>query len=55
MDKGSPLSETCYWVSERTVGTDSTADGVPYPLVAGRVGPETRFSRRLTAPTVFLV
>jgi hypothetical protein len=39
--KRSPLSETCYWVSERTVDTDSAADGIPYPLVAGCMGPES--------------
>ena len=39
MDKRSQLSETYYWAPERTVDTDSAADGIPYPLVAGRVGP----------------
>ena len=55
MDKRSPLSETCYWASEPTVDTDRSAEGIPYPLMAGRVGPETGVSRRPTAPAVFLV
>jgi len=55
MDKRPPHSETCYWAPERTVDTDRAADGIPYPLVAERVGPETRVSRRPTAPAVVLV
>jgi hypothetical protein len=55
MDKCSPLSETCYWAPEGTADTDRATDGIPYPLVARLVGPETRFSRKPTAPTVVLV
>ena len=55
MDKRSPLPGTCYWAPERTADTDRAADGIPYPLVAGRVGPETRVSRRQNAPAVVLV
>jgi hypothetical protein len=49
MDKRSLLSGTCYWAPEHTVDTDRAADGISYPLVARRMGPETRVSRRPTA------
>jgi hypothetical protein len=39
MDKRSPVSEICYWGTERTVNTDRAVDGTPYPLVAERLGP----------------